>query len=223
MPRIARAVAAGFPHHIVQRGNNREKVFIDDEDREKYIDLLKKYSRKRDAQVLAYCLMTNHVHLLVKPKENESMYKMMQGVTLCYTQFANRKYNRTGRLWESRYHSCVVDKDSYLWSVARYIETNPVRAGMVKKAEDYAYSSAQAHVIGKEDNILNEELIAETQRKEYRAFIREKGAEKDRDLIRYHTRTGKPLGDEAFMKRMEKRTGRDLALRPRGRPRKNRE
>jgi len=223
MPRIARAVAAGFPHHIVQRGNNREKVFIDDEDREKYIDLLKKYSKKRNAQVLAYCLMTNHVHLLVKPKENESMYKMMQGVTLCYTQFANRKYNRTGRLWESRYHSCVVDKDSYLWSVARYIETNPVRAGMVKKAEDYAYSSAQAHVIGKEDNILNEELIAETQRKEYRAFIREKGTEKDRDLIRYHTKTGKPLGDEAFMKRMEKRTGRDLALRPRGRPRKNRE
>jgi putative transposase len=94
---------------------------------------------------------------------------------------------------------------------------------MVKKAEDYAYSSAQAHVIGKEDNILNEELIAETQRKEYRAFIREKGTEKDRDLIRYHTKTGKPLGDEAFMKRMEKRTGRDLALRPRGRPRKNRE
>jgi putative transposase len=223
MPRIARAVAAGFPHHIVQRGNNREKVFIDDEDREKYINLLKKYSRKRDARILAYCLMTNHVHLLVKPKENESMYKMMQGVTLCYTQFANRKYNRTGRLWESRYHSCVVDKDSYLWSVARYIETNPVRAGMVKKAEDYAYSSAQAHVIGKEDNILNEELIAETQRKEYRAFIREKGTEKDRDLIRYHTKTGKPLGDEAFMKRMEKRTGRDLALRPRGRPRKNRE
>jgi len=223
MPRIARAVAAGFPHHIVQRGNNREKVFIDDEDREKYIDLLKKYSRKRNARVLAYCLMTNHVHLLVKPKENESMYKMMQGVTLCYTQFANRKYNRTGRLWESRYHSCVVDKDSYLWSVARYIETNPVRAGMVKKAEDYAYSSAQAHVIGKEDNILNEEMIAETQRKEYRAFIREKGTEKDRDLIRYHTKTGKPLGDEAFMKRMEKRTGRDLALRPRGRPRKNRE
>ena len=116
-----------------------------------------------------------------------------------------------------------MDKDSYLWSVARYIETNPVRAGMVKKAEDYAYSSAQAHVIGKEDNILNEELIAATQRKEYRAFIREKGTEKDRDLIRYHTRTGKPLGDEAFMKRMEKRTGRDLALRPRGRPRKNRE
>ena len=113
-----------------------------------------------------------------------------------------------------------MDKDSYLWAVARYIETNPVRARMVKKAEDYAYSSALAHIIGKPDDLLNEELIAETQRKDYREFIRETSAEKDRDLIRYHTRTGKPLGDETFMKRMERKTGRDLALRPRGRPRK---
>ena len=220
MARIARAVAAGFPHHVVQRGNNRENVFIDDEDRKKYIELLKKYSRERDARILVYCLMSNHVHLLIKPKENDSLYKMMQGVTLCYTQFTNRKYSRTGRLWESRYHSCIVDKDSYLWAVARYIETNPVRARMVKKAEDYAYSSALAHTMGKPDDLLNEELIAETQRKDYREFIRETSAEKDRDLIRYHTRTGKPLGDEAFMKRMERKTGRDLALRPRGRPRK---
>ncbi|MDO9289901.1 MAG: transposase, partial [Thermodesulfovibrionales bacterium] len=136
MARIARAVAAGFPHHVVQRGNNRENVFIDDEDRKKYIKLLKKYSGERDARILAYCLMSNHVHLLIKPKENDSLYKMMQGVTLCYTQFTNRKYSRTGRLWESRYHSCIVDKESYLWAVARYIETNPVRARMVKKAED---------------------------------------------------------------------------------------
>ncbi|KWT78997.1 transposase [Candidatus Magnetominusculus xianensis] len=92
MARVARAVAVGFPHHIVQRGNNREDVFIDEEDREKYIMLSKKYSRERDALILIYCLMSNHVHLLVKPKENDSLYKMMQGVTLCYTQFANKKY-----------------------------------------------------------------------------------------------------------------------------------
>ena len=193
MARIARAIAAGFPHHVVQRGNNRENVFVDGEDREKYIKLLKKYSMERDARIQAYCLMTNHVHLLIKPKENDSLYKMMQGLTLCYTQFTNRKYNRTGRLWESRYHSCIVDKDSYLWAVARYIETNPVRARMVKRAEDYIYSSAQAHIIGKADDLLTEELIAETQRKDYREFIRETLAENDRDLIRYHTRTGKPL------------------------------
>ena len=136
MPRIARAVATGFPHHIIQRGNNKEKVFFDKKDRKQYLELLKKYSEKWNARIFAYCLMTNHVHLMIKPTKNESLYKMMQGVALCYTQFINRKYNRTGRLWESRYHSCVIDKDTYLWAVARYIETNPVRARIVGKPNE---------------------------------------------------------------------------------------
>ena len=109
MPRIARAVATGFPHHIVQRGNNRERVFSDKEDEERYLSLLKKYSAKWDSPLLAYCLMSNHIHILTRPKTDESLYKMMQGVTLCYTQYANGKYQRSGRLWESRYHSCIVD------------------------------------------------------------------------------------------------------------------
>jgi putative transposase len=98
MPRIARAVAIGFPHHVIQRGNNREKVFFDKKDREQYLSLLKKYSDKWDSAILAYCLMSNHVHLLTRPKEEEALYKMMQGIALCYTQYINRKYKRTGRL-----------------------------------------------------------------------------------------------------------------------------
>jgi putative transposase len=125
MPRIARAVATGFPHHVIQRGNNREEVFFDKKDREQYLLLLKRYAGKWISPILAYCLMNNHVHLLTKPKEEESLYKMMQGVSLCYTQYVNRKYKRTGSLWESRYHSCIVDKEKYLWAVARYIEQNP--------------------------------------------------------------------------------------------------
>ncbi len=147
MPRIARAVATGYPHHVIQRGNNKEKVFFDKEDRERYLSLLKKYSDKWDSPILAYCLMSNHVHLLTRPDMEESLYKMMQGVTLCYTQYINRKYERTGRLWESRYHSCIVDKERYLWAVARYIEQNPVRAKMVKRVEDYLYSSARARIV----------------------------------------------------------------------------
>ena len=114
MPRIALAVALEFPHHVVQRGNNREKVFINEEDKKKYLSLLKEYSGKWDTYIPAYCLMSNHVHLLVRPIKNESLYKMMQGITLYYTQYFNRTYKRTGRLWESRYHSCVVDKEKYL-------------------------------------------------------------------------------------------------------------
>ena len=114
MPRIARGVAVKYPHHIVQRGNNREKIFFHEKDKEKYLSLLKKYSEKWDTKILAYCLMSNHVHLLAKPLEEVSLYKMMQGLTLCYTQYVNRTYERTGRLWESRYHSCIVDKEKYL-------------------------------------------------------------------------------------------------------------
>jgi len=122
------------PNHVVQRGNNKEKVFINEEDKKKYLSLLKEYSGKWDTYILAYCLMNNHVHLLTRPIKNESLYKMMQGITLCYTQYFNRTYERTGRLWESRYPSCVVDKEKYLWAVARYIEQNPERVKIVKKA-----------------------------------------------------------------------------------------
>jgi putative transposase len=113
---------------------------------------------KWNAPIMAYCLMSNHIHLLTKPLSEESLFKMMQGLTLCYTQYINRMYGRTGRLWESRYHSCIVDHDKYLRAVARYIEQKPVRAKMVERAEDYSYSSARAHVNGSEDAVLGEDL-----------------------------------------------------------------
>ena len=220
MPRIARAVAAGFPHHIVQRGNNKEKVFFNKKDREKYLSLLKKYSDKWESPILAYCLMGNHVHLLTRPKREESLYKMMQGITLCYTQYINRAYNRTGRLWESRYHSCIIDEERYLWAAARYIEQNPVRAKIVKKAEDYQYSSAKAHINGERDDILGEELFEEGQRKEYIGLIRAGISGKEINSVRYSTKTGRPFGSEGFIKRMEKMFERKFVLRLPGRPRK---
>ena len=222
MPRISRAVAKGYPHHIIQRGNNRESVFFDDEDRKQYLSLLKKYSEKWSAPVLAYCLMSNHVHLMVKPLSDDSLYKMMQGLTLCYTQYVNRKYQRTGRLWESRYHSCIVDKEQYLWAVARYIEQNPVRAKIVKKAEAYPYSSAETHVKGAEDTVLGEELFSNNRRGDYIGMLRSSLTEKEKEAISYHTRVGRPFGNDDFIYGMEKKLKRPLARRPRGRPKKER-
>jgi putative transposase len=220
MPRIARVVAEGYLHHVVQRGNNRENIFFDKSDKEKYLCLLKKYSDKWKSSILAYCLMTNHVHLLIRPHEELSLWKMMQGITLCYTQYVNRKYKRTGRLWESRYHSCVVDNDKYLWSVAKYIEQNPIRAKMVTTVEEYKYSSARSHLEGFKNEILSEELFDENQRSDYAEFIRVNIPEEDMKEIRRFTRTGRPLGSEQFVSGMEAIFQREFFLKSPGRPKK---
>jgi putative transposase len=220
MPRIGRAVAAGFPHHVIQRGNNREEVFFDAKDRKKYLALLKKYSVKWESTIISYCLMSNHIHLLTKPKSDESLYKMMQGLTLCYTQYFNRTYQRTGRLWECRYHSCIVDHEKYLWAVARYVEQNPVRAGMVEKAEDYPYSSARAHVNGSKDAVLGEELFSNDRRTDYTLLLRSDMPRKEIEHLRYVTKTGRPFGNEGFVVEMERKLERIFLQRQRGRPRK---
>lgn len=220
MPRIARVVAVGYPHHVVQRGNNRDTVFFDNKDKEQYLSLLKKYANKWASPILAYCLMNNHVHLLTRPLENLSLYKMMQGLTLCYTQYVNRKYQKTGRLWESRYHSCIVDNETYLWAVVRYVEQNPVRAKMVNKVEDFSHSSAQAHLNGKKDEILGEGLFDERQRADYAKFVRYCSAEEEIQEIRQFTRTGRPLGSEEFVSNMERKLQRIFTLQLPGRPKK---
>ena len=220
MSRIARIVGTGYPHHIFQRGNNRERVFMNLRDYEKYLSFLSKYSEEKKAVVLAYCLMPNHIHLLVRPSEVEALPKMMQGITLCYSKYFNGENGRTGRLWECRYHSTVVDEDSYLWTVSKYIENNPVRAGIVKRPEDYLYSSAKAHLIGRKDPLLKEPLFDKSQLNEYRRFIRSEEDKKIIEEIRKQTRLGKPLGDGGFLKTLSENLGRSLSFRPKGRPRK---
>jgi len=220
MARIARIVGAGFPHHIVERGNNRERVFIDSTDYEKYLSFLSKYSEEKEAAVLAYCLMPNHIHLLVTPFKEETLAKMMQGVTLCYSKYFNRENGRTGRLWECRYHSTVIDGENYLWTVSKYIEDNPVRAGLVKRPEDYPYSSARAHILGKKDPLLKEPLFDRSELNEYRNFIRSEQDKKTIEEIRKQTRLGKPLGGGEFLKTLSAGLGRSLFFRPKGRPRR---
>ncbi len=220
MPRISRAIAVGYPHHIVQRGNNRGDVFFAEQDRKQYLDYLVKYAGKWNVRIIAYCLMTNHVHLLLSPKGETSLSKMMQGMTICYTQYINRTQRRTGRLWESRYYSSIIDKERYLWAVARYIEQNPIRAGLVKQAEDYQHSSAKVHVNGKTDGIVNEELFDASQRSDYKALLRSGLEINVLEQVRRATRTGRPFGSAAFTKKLERQLDRELSERPRGRPRK---
>ncbi len=213
MPRIARAVAIDFPHHIIQRGNNRQKVFFAIDTRKKYLELVKEYALQWDASVLAYCLMTNHIHLLIKPHQEDSLAKMMQGVSQGYAKYINRRYKRTGRLWESRYYSCVVDEESYLWQVAWYIEKNPKRAGLVRQEEDYPYSSARAHVLDVPDKVLTEELFDTEERNGYIEFLKTEPTDKEISNIRKATKIGRPkigrpLGDENFIIKIGRLLGR---------------
>lgn len=219
MPRIARVCAVGYSHHITQRGNNKENVFFDDEDRRFYLDVLQRYTNKYGIKVLAYCLMGNHVHILAVPERETGLGRGMGGTNLVYTQYVNRKYQRSGRLWQNRFFSCVVEEEPYVWAVMRYIEQNPLRAKLVKKAEGYRWSSARAHLVGVRDDVLSTgNGMIETEMRRYREFMRDEGKEINA-AIRRATSTGRPVGGEGFIKKLGKRLNRDLFPKRGGRPR----
>lgn len=220
MPRIARIIAAGYPHHITQRGNNRATVFFDDEDRQTYLKLLQKYTRTYDVAIWAYCLMSNHVHLLAVPETETGLARGIGLTNMLYTQYLNRKLNQSGRIWQNRFFSCLVESNQYLWGVARYIERNPVKEGMVAKVQEYRWSSAAVHVAGNSDPLLAEKSwLAADERKGYAEFLTAEDEEMDAD-IRRATRTGRPFGAEPFIDQMEFSLNQRLRPGSPGRPRK---
>lgn len=146
MPRRARLVLPHQPLHVTQRGVNRAAIFFDDEDRHHYRRLLRKSCAEHDVAVHAFVLMDNHVHLLLTPGSAASLARAMRISGQCYVQAFNARHRRSGTLWQSRFHSCLIDTDRYLLTVCRYIELNPVRAGMVDRPEDYRWSSVHTHL-----------------------------------------------------------------------------
>lgn len=136
MPRIARVVVSEYPHHIIQRGNYRQNVFLDESDKRQYLSLIAEYSQKYHLKILAYCLMDNHVHFIGIPKNGNSMAKTFSVAHTLYSQYFNKKMKVSGHLWQGRFYSCVLD-ESHLIAAGRYVEQNPVRAGIVKKPVEY--------------------------------------------------------------------------------------
>jgi putative transposase len=194
MPRNSRVVVVGYPHHVTQRGNNREPVFFDDEDRWAYLNLLGHYTQKYQVDIWAYCLMTNHVHLLAVPREPAGLSGGVGLVNMTYTQYLNRRHQRTGRIWQNRFFSAVVDSDQYVWSVARYIEKNPVAAGLVDSAENYQWSSARHHLQSQPDQLLKvPSWLKDAERDTYRAFLTEDD-KRMTTMIRQATRSGRSVG-----------------------------
>lgn len=220
MPRIARIVGIGYPHHIIQRGNNRQEIFFDQEDRLLYLKWLKKYSLECNCTIHAYCLMKNHVHLLVIPQNSYSLAKTMQKLSLRFTQHINKKYRRTGRLWECRFYSALVDKELYLWSVGRYIERNPVRAKIVSQPDKYRWSSAKANTSGKDMDFIKPIWKDDAKRKEYITFLNNPDKKEEVEIIKKSTISGKPIGTEEFLDQIVETLSVTINMRPPGRPRK---
>ncbi len=216
MARQARIVVPNIPHHVTQRGNRRLPVFFGDDDYRAYKALLGDWCAKASTEVWAYCLMPNHVHLILKPSHEDGLRAALGEVHRRYAQHINNREGWRGHLWQSRFASFPMD-NAYLLACARYIELNPVRAKLVRSPRTWAWSSAKAHLTGKTDGLVT---IAPLLKRvdDWKAFLGTGLAMEDADAIRSHERTGHPLGGKAFLTRLKKRLGRDVTPRKPGRP-----
>ncbi len=221
MPRLSRAVFAGVPQHITQRGNRREDVFFGVEDRILYLKWLQAYCKKYGVEILAYCLMTNHIHLIAVPKKEDGLQRVLKPLHMRYAQRINRAQGWTGHVWQGRFFSSPLD-DAYMWAAIRYVERNPVRANMVARAEDYPWSSAAGHCGLTQDSVLKErsKWIQSAQISNWSAWLAEQDDPQKLHVIRRNIEKGLPCGSDQFIQKLEKIAGRVLQYRPVGRPAK---
>ena len=219
MPRIARVVAVGAPHHVTQRGNARQPVFFCDHDRRRYLAYLAEWNQRCGVQLLGYCLMPNHVHLVVVPETAQSLAKAIGRTHYLYTRYVNHCRQRSGHLWQNRYFSTVLDRD-HLVVALRYVDLNPVRAGLGGRAGDYPWSSAGAHISGCDRSGLLDmatwrELCPLGDWGQALGVPQQSG---DVSRLREATHSGRPCGSEAFVEELEGRLGRRLKPQQGGRP-----
>jgi len=207
MARIARVVAPGYPHHVTQRGNRRQTTFFGDDDYLAYIELMAEWCRKCRVEIWAWCLMPNHVHLIALPESEESLARAIGEAHRRYTRRINFRENWRGHLWQERFASFPMD-ETHLLAAARYVEMNPVAANLAKRPEDYRWSSARAHLEGKDDSLVKVTPLLEMVG-DWRSFL-SLASEGDSELIRKHERTGRPLGQAAFVEHLERAMGRIL-------------
>ena len=226
MPRRSRMYLSGLPYHVVQRGNNREACFIEPENYLYYLELWKEISTRYGVSVHAYVLMTNHVHFLVTPDRADAVSNTMKVTGSRYAQYINKKYRRTGTLWEGRHRASLVQSERYLLTCMRYIELNPVRAQMVTRPEEYRWSSYGINAWGDHSWLRHHEEYlrlgpsSEARGHAYRELFRTQLGEEDLHLIRKAAHYCQPVGNDRFREQIERKYGLHLGQMERGRPRK---
>ena len=216
MARMARVVIPGYPHHVIQHGNRKQKTFFCDEDYLYYIQLLSQYSVEAETDVLAYCLMPNHVHLVMVPGREGGLREAMAETHRRYTRRINLREGWCGHLWQERFHSFIMD-EYYLLAAVRYVERNPVTAGLCACPHQWRWSSAKAHIRGKDDGLVRVAPMLERV-DDWRSYVSDNERYyREINLIERHARTGRPLGHKTFVKKLESITGGSLAPRKPGR------
>ncbi len=227
MPRLPRAVLPHVPLHVIQRGNNRQVCFVTRDDYHYYLNWLADYANQSGCQVHAYVLMTNHVHLLVSSAEKEAPSALMKRLGQRYTQYFNRTYHRSGTLWEGRFRSSPIQTDDYFMACQRYIELNPIRAGMVSHPAEYHWSSYRSNAQGGAGALVTPHKIYlglgdsdESRRAAYRDLFRAALEPGLIDKIRQACNGNSVLGNSRFAKEIEVALGRRVTPKASGRPRK---
>lgn len=225
MARLARLTVPGYPHHVIQRGNNRQAVFARTADHEFFLALLEEYAKQFGVAIHAYVLMSNHFHLLATPQTDQSIPQMMQALGRRYVRHFNAAQARTGTLWEGRYKSTVIDSEHYLLACMAYIDLNPVRAGMVSQPQDYAWSSHRHYAGTRMDKLITPHALywalgntPFAREAAYVELVRAGIAQQKQAALTQATLQGWALGDAGFVADLQKRTGRRVAKAARGRP-----
>ena len=213
MARLARIIAPGLPHHVTQRGNRRQPIFLAPGDQEIYRDLLAEQARRRGVEVWAYCLMPNHVHLILTPSDERGLGLAVGEAHRRYTNFVNARGRWSGHLFQSRFASVVMD-ERHLIAAARYVAMNPVRAGLAPCAGDWPWSSARAHLTGRDDALVTVAPLLE-RIGDFAGFLAAAEEPEAAQKLRASETTGRPLGGDDFIHDLERRLGRKLT---RGRP-----
>jgi putative transposase len=214
MARLARVVIPGIPHHVTQRGNGRARTFFGEEDYALYRDLLAEHCGKADVEVWAWCLMPNHVHLILVPADADGLRRALAAVHRRYAGAIHARRRRTGHFWQGRFGAVAMDEE-HLAAALRYVSLNPVRARLVARAQDWRWSSTRAHLSGKDDGITARAPI----RERFPRFADLLTAEPDAEAfarLRAAETIGRPLGSESFLNRLERATRRQLKPRKRG-------
>ncbi len=215
MPRIKRLVVPGYPHHVTQRGNRRQRTFFNQEDYETYRLLISKAKEKASIDIWAYCLMPNHVHFIVVPREEDSLANLFRDAHRQYTRKINLRNEWRGHLWQERFHSFVMD-EPHLTAAVRYVEQNPVRAGLCKNPSEWPWSSTSAHLNGRNDLLVEVGPMLE-RFPDWQQYLCVGETEKTIESIHQHSSTGRPAGNKDFLASLERLTGRELCLKKAGR------